>query len=262
MQRPFDTFQAVPDVTVDDYSDDDSVERSEVKKKVGMNENLNSALASLANEDGGRSMPTGTESIGADEASALLAQIGATTEGGRPLSNFEITNGLVPLFGCDDSTLPGESDLGIFQTKEEQTRSMEQRRSQEIIDKHTYPNIYGQVACPNPAQGPDDSHSWNSRSAPARKHMMPHGVTGHLTSGPGIVPVLDSSPAKPKNKYENGKQSPASVEGSAMAVLEARDLVQPILNQLIPYRADPRWHSKVSLKATTSKESIEKRKVV
>lgn len=216
VQRPFDTFQAIPDVPVDDYSDDDSVERSEVKKKVGMNENLNSALASLANEDGGRTVPTvGTESIGVDEASALLAQIGATTEGGRPLSNFEITNGLVPLFGCDDSTLPGESDLGIFQTKEEQTRSMEQRRSQEIIDKHTYPNIYGQVTCPNPAQGPDDSHTWNSRSAPARKHMMPYGATGHLTSGPGIVPVLDSSPAKPKNKYENGKHSPASVAESS-----------------------------------------------
>jgi hypothetical protein len=212
-QQPFDTFRALPDSTVDDYSDDDSVDRSELKKKVGVNENINSALASLATQDG-RSMPVGTDSIGAEEANALLAQVGATTEGGRPLSNFEITNGLVPLFGCDDSALPAEADLGIFQTKEEQMRSIEQRRSQEIIDKHTYPNIYGPVACPNPAHGPDDSHSWNSRNVPSRKHMIPPGATGHQTSGPGIVPVLDSSPVKPKKKQGGGKQSPASVDDS------------------------------------------------
>lgn len=213
VQRPFDTFCAVPDSAVDDFSDDDSVDRSELKKKVGMNENINSALASLANE-AGRSIPVGTESIGAEEANDLLAQIGATTEGGRPLTNFEITNGLVPLFGCDDSPLPAESDLGIFQTKEEQMRSIEQRRSQEIIDKHTYPNIFGPVACPNPANGPDDSHSWNSRNVPSRKHVVPPGATGHQTSGPGIVPVLDSSPVKPKNK-QGGKHSPASDIDSA-----------------------------------------------
>jgi hypothetical protein len=213
-QQPFDTFRALPDSTVDDYSDDDSVDRSELKKKVGVNENINSALASLATQDG-RSMPVGADSIGAEEANALLAQIGATTEGGRPLSNFEITNGLVPLFGIDDSALPAEADLGIFQTKEEQMRSIEQRRSQEIIDKHTYPNIYGPVACPNPAHGPDDSHSWNSRNVPSRKHLIPPGATGHQTSGPGIVPVLDSSPVKPKKKQGSGKQSPASVDDSA-----------------------------------------------
>jgi hypothetical protein len=200
----------------DDYSDDDSVDRSEMKKKVGMNEHLNAALASLA-LPGERAMPSGTESISADEANLLLSQMGATTKGGRPLSNLEITNGTVPLFGCDDTPLPSEADLGIFQTKEDQMRDFEQRRSQEIIDEHTYPNVFGPIACPNPAQGPDDNHSWYSRTIPARKHVSPPGVTGHQVSGPGIVPVLQSpSTEKMKTrKHHTGRQSPLTVDGES-----------------------------------------------
>lgn len=215
--QPYDTFCAAPPTVDDDYSDDDSVDRSELKKKVGMNEHLNAALASLANATpGDRTMPTGTESIEADEANLLLSQIGATTDGGRPLSNFEITNGSVPLFGCDDSPLPSEADLGIFQTKEEQMRNFELRRSQVIIDEHTYPNIFGPIACPNPAQGPDDNHSWYSRTIPARKHVAPTAASGHQINGPGIVPVLGSpSSEETKGKHYTGKHSPLTVDGES-----------------------------------------------
>lgn len=214
--KPYDTFCAAPSALDDDYSDDDSVDRSEMKKTVGMNEHLNAALASLA-LPGERAMPSGTESISADEANLLLSQMGATTKGGRPLSNLEITNGSVPLFGCDDTPLPSEADLGLFQTKEEQIWLFEQRHSQVIIDEHTYPNIFGPVACPNPAQDPDDNHSWYSRTIATRKQVSAPGANGHQVSGPGIVPVLQSpSTEKIKTrKHHAGRQSPLTVDGES-----------------------------------------------
>lgn len=69
----------------------------------------------------------------------------------------------VPLFGCDDSALPNESDLGIFGTVEEEQNTLKIREQEEAIDKNTVSNILGNLKCPSPAYGPDDSVSWNSR---------------------------------------------------------------------------------------------------
>lgn len=148
-------------------NDSDSVVGSELKKKVGISEHLNAALASLAAEDAHASNSDAvvSGSLTGEESEALLAQLPVATLGGRPLSNLELTNGCVPLFGADDPPLPTEADLGIYETKEEQSRSTQQRRSQEIIDKFVSPSIFGSVACPNPAVNPDDNHSWNSRAA-------------------------------------------------------------------------------------------------
>ncbi len=147
-------------------NDSDSVVGSELKKKVGISEHLHAALASLAADvHASNSDATVSGSLTGDESEALLAQLPVATLGGRPLSNFELTNGCVPLFGADDAPLPCEADLGIYETKEEQIRSTQQRRSQEIIDKFVSPSVFGSVACPNPALNPDDNHSWNSRAA-------------------------------------------------------------------------------------------------
>ncbi|KAL3925234.1 MAG: hypothetical protein SGILL_000547 [Bacillariaceae sp.] len=149
-----------------DDSDDDSVVGSEMKKKVGVNEHLNAALASLeehnANDDGGAN--TG-------EDNAELTQVPLTEDGGRPLSNQELMDGHAPLYGVDDPPLPSEADLGNHETREEQQRCKEQRRIQTIIEKCCPQNIFGPLACPNPASGPDDNHTWNSMSTPLQRHL-------------------------------------------------------------------------------------------
>jgi hypothetical protein len=145
----------------------DSFEGSELKKQVGMNDNLSAALASLGGGDengNGR-----TESMAAAEAgaAALLAadSLILTTKAGRLKTNLELTGGREPLYGCDDMPLPIEADLGVFETKEDQVKAAERRRSQEIIREAPIPNIFGPLTCPSPCSGPDDNQSWNSRSA-------------------------------------------------------------------------------------------------
>ena len=148
----------------------DSFEGSELKKQVGMNDNLSAALASLGGGDengNGR-----TESMAAAEAgaAALLAadSLILTTKAGRLKTNLELTGGREPLYGCDDMPLPIEADLGVFETKEDQVKAAERRRSQEIIREAPIPNIFGPLTCPSPCSGPDDNQSWNSRSATRR----------------------------------------------------------------------------------------------
>ena len=164
------TFQPRPSLpSTQDDSDDDSVVGSELKKKVGINESLNAAVASL--EEEGFAAPgndtTGTSpGVAAEDASEYFMSVPLTEDGGRPLSNLELMNGVTPLFGVDDAPLPVEADLGIHETKDEQQRSNEQRRNQALIENCCPQNVFGSVACPNPAVGPDDNHSWNSRSSP------------------------------------------------------------------------------------------------
>lgn len=148
------TFQLRPPPVMVD-SDDESIAYDEEKKQVGLNDNVSKALASLA----GQSAPDEPEL----ETHVLLSQV--PTDGSkRPLTNYEVTGGCVPLYGVDDPPLPVESDLGIYETKEEQQRYMETKRSQEIVEKFVAPNVFGSVACPNPALNPDDFHSWNTRA--------------------------------------------------------------------------------------------------
>ena len=163
-----------------DDSDDDTVVGSEMKTKVGVNEHLNAALASL--EDG-QSPAEAIESAAAvEEGIGELTQVPLTEDGGRPLSNQELMNAHAPLFGIDDPPLPSESDLGNHETREEQQKSKEQRRIQAFIEKFCPHNIFGPLACPNPSAGPDDNHSWNSLAIPLQRNPTSPPSSGHPSS--------------------------------------------------------------------------------
>lgn len=185
-------------------SDDDSVVDSEMKKKVGVSENLNAALASLE-ADFRRNSPDagGGADVGADDGGENLAQVPLTPDGGRPLSNHELMDGNAPLFGVDDPPLPSEGDLGNHETRDEQQRSKEQRRTQAIIEKLCPQNVFGPLACPNPALDPDDNHSWMSMSTPLqRSQPLPAAVgsnqstEGSTPSNPGTASVSTHSSVK------------------------------------------------------------------
>jgi len=152
----------------DDNSDDDSVVGSEMKTKVGVNEHLNAALASL--EDGQSPAEAIESDAVVEESGGELTQVPLTKDGGRPLSNQELMNAHAPLFAVDDPPLPSESDLGNHETREEQQRSKEQRRIQAFIEKYCPYNVFGPLACPNPATSPEDNHSWNSLSTPLQRN--------------------------------------------------------------------------------------------
>jgi hypothetical protein len=139
--------------------DEDSVINDEQKKQVGMNDHLRKAVALLA-EDGASIVVDPTP---LDQSQGLLSQVPLDSSQQRPLTNYEVTSGCVPLFGVDDPSLPQEADLGTHETKEEQLRSLEQKRSEEIIERYVRPNIFGSLACPNPALNPDDFHTWNAQ---------------------------------------------------------------------------------------------------
>ncbi|KAL7581257.1 hypothetical protein ACA910_006028 [Epithemia clementina (nom. ined.)] len=167
-------------------SDDDSVEHDERKKQVGLNDHLSKALASLSGEGAGQQ-----PSIDIDESSQqiLLSQLAyAARGGGRPFTNYELTNGCVPVYGVDDPPLPVEGDLGIHETKEEQQRFHEQKRAQEIVEKFVKPNVFATVACPNPALGPDDFHSWNARVV-GNQRLAPVPTTATSTSTTNAPPT-------------------------------------------------------------------------
>jgi hypothetical protein len=151
------TFHLRPTGNIDG-DDDGSVIDDEQKKLVGVNDHLSKAIALL--EDDGQQLSNDNTTL--EQSQVLLAANDGNRK--RPLTNYELTIGCIPLFGTDDAPLPQETDLGIHETKEEQQRAIEKKRSQEIIDKFVAPNIFGPIACPNPATGPDDFHSWMSRT--------------------------------------------------------------------------------------------------
>ena len=174
----------------------DSFEGSELKKQVGLNDNLSAALASLGEgDDNGNGR---TESMAAAEAgaAALLAadSLVLTTKAGRLKTNLELTGGREPLYGCDDMPLPIEADLGVFETKEDQVKATERRRTQEIIREAPIPNIFGPLACPSPCTNPDDNQSWNSRSATRRAaNSSTTGAGGTVVGGGNVSLVSPSS---------------------------------------------------------------------
>ena len=177
----------------------DSFEGSELKKQVGLNDNLSAALASLGGgDDNGNGR---TESMAAAEAgaAALLAadSLILTTKAGRLKTNLELTGGREPLYGCDDMPLPIEADLGVFETKEDQVKATERRRTQEIIREAPIPNIFGPLACPSPCTSPDDNQSWNSRSATRRaaNSAVPSttGAGGSVAGGGSVSLASPSS---------------------------------------------------------------------
>ena len=204
-----DTFRNV--VPINDDSDDESVVGSEMKKKVGVNEHLDAAVASFAQHGVlpiGESTNAG-ESMSAVDSQALLSQLTLTTNGGRPLTNLELTNGCIPLYGCDDPSLPSESDLGIYETKEDQIRNIEANRSQEIVEKYSTPNVFGPISCPNPSSGPDDNHSWNSRSIAATK-----SGSSQTAGSVGLWPVPESGSVRKSGLMSPGRKTNQSYNDS------------------------------------------------
>jgi hypothetical protein len=191
---------------VADDSDDDSVVGSEMKKKVGVNEHLNAALASL--EEDQSPNEEGVADAAVEEAGELT-QVPLTDDGGRPLSNQELMNGHAPLFGVDDPPLPSESDLGNHETREEQQQSKEQRRIQAFIEKLCPQNIFGPLACPNPALSPDDNHSWNSMSTPLQRN-----TTAPATVGSTDIRASTTSPMS-RSASSDDMGSLYSVNGTA-----------------------------------------------
>ena len=173
------TFQQVPANISAGDSDDDSVIDDELKKQVGISDHLSKAIASLS---------IGGDTVTVEETrQELLSQI--PFDGSRrPLTNFELTNNHTPLFAADDPSLPTESDLGMHETKEEQIRAMEQKKSQEVIEKSVPSNLFGTVACPNPAIGPDDFQSWNVRRS---GRSMPRQISTGATLGSTNTMVSD-----------------------------------------------------------------------
>ncbi len=140
-----------------------SFEGSELKKQVGLNDNLSKALESLAINTG-----VGTSLTAADAGAAAIEaakEIHVTVKDGRPLTNLEMAGGQVPIYGCDDSPLPVPNDLGIYETKEDQIQSMRQSQAQEMISSGAVPNIFGPVVCPSSCLGPNDSQTWSSHTS-------------------------------------------------------------------------------------------------
>jgi hypothetical protein len=218
--RPMNTFQKMRDVD-DRDSDDGSFIDDEQKKQVGVNDHLSKAIALL--EDDGQ--PLTNDSTTIEQSQVLLSQIDQDGSRKRPLTNYELTSGCVPLYGVDDAPLPQEADLGIHETREEQQRAQEQKRSQEIIEKFVTPNIFGTVACPNPALGPDDFDSWNSRIATSSTQdglRFPSPGNGYIgtdrDSATGIEVIN-------KRQYNSYGSSPAKLEAVSMQ-LPGRDNVR------------------------------------
>ena len=186
------TFLQMPSLAPQDAeSDDDSVVGSELKKKVGINEHLNAALASLEEEWTGPTSSGGSQPMNLSD-DPMLTQVPLTKDGGRALTNLELVNGCTPLFGVDDAPLPVEADLGIHETKDEQQRSREQRRNQNIIENFCPQNIFGPVACPSPSLEPDDNHTWNSRSNSSQRLPLPPGL-GTIAAKNVALPKLDGA---------------------------------------------------------------------
>jgi len=150
---------------VDSLSSYGSFEGSELKKQVGLNDNLSKALESLADVDvdGG----SGAVSFTAADAGAAAAKAAEVlmmaVKDGRPLSNLELTGGRVPLYGCDDESLPRGADLGNYETKEDQAQSFQEYESQEIIGSTSVPSIFGPTMCPISSNVSDNNHYWFNR---------------------------------------------------------------------------------------------------
>ena len=147
----------------DDTSDDNSVEATEERKSVGLNDNISAAAAMLAGEESDDVEDDAQGGVGTSMFMAVGGGAKAANKYGRPYSNFELTNGCIPQFGCDDPSLPHESDLGAFQTKEEEKRSADERRERNIIEDLAVPGIMPHIACPTHCTDVDDSQCWNAR---------------------------------------------------------------------------------------------------
>ena len=147
-------------------SDDDSIEAAEERKAVGLNDNMAAAAAMLAGKEVDIDGEEDAHGIGTPMCDiAAGGGVKAANKHGRPYSNLELTGGCVPRFSSDDPSLPHESDLGVFETKEDERRTIEYRREKNIIQDMTVPSIMPFVVCPSQCTDADDSQTWNSRAS-------------------------------------------------------------------------------------------------
>jgi hypothetical protein len=153
------TLISVPETRVLSSDPNGSFEDNELKKEVGLNDNLKKALESLSISSTNMSISVAE----AGEAAADEMGMKVSVKDGRPLSNYEITQGKVPLYACDDEPIPSLPDLGKFETREDQQSFHKRCEDQEIIASQTVPNIFGNLICPSPALGPQDNQSWLKR---------------------------------------------------------------------------------------------------
>jgi hypothetical protein len=145
-----------------------SFEGGELKTLVGQNENISKALLSLGAGDGVHSASLAAIDSTAIVAAAVAAEgLSVIKDDGTPMSNFELTNGLVPLYGCDDAPLPTGADLDNFE--DDRMRALTQRQAQDLIASQAVPNVFGQIVCPSAAISPDDSQSWFPRNGIRRR---------------------------------------------------------------------------------------------
>lgn len=179
-------------------SDDDSIEAAEERKAVGLNDNMAAAAAMLAGEevdyDGDDNDQCGIRTSLCNKAAGGGAK--AANKYGRPYSNFELTGGCVPWFSCDDPSLPHESDLGVFETKEDEKRTNQRRREKNIIENLTVPGIMTVPCCPTQCTDVDDSHSWNSREEGVSTGKANNTVLVSLHDGKS--PTSPGSPLRSK----------------------------------------------------------------
>ena len=182
----------------DGGSDDDSIEAAEERTAVGLNDNISAAAAMLAGS-GGVDIDDGDDVNGGIWASMSIAVGGGAKAGnvnGRPYSNFELTRGCIPQFPCDDPSLPHESDLGVFETKEEEKRSAERRRERNMIEDFAVPGIMPHVACPTQCSDADDSVSWTSRFT----ENDLGGATARTGSNTMLISLDSNTPANQPGK--------------------------------------------------------------
>lgn len=143
--------------------DDDEIVAAEERTAVGLNDNISAAAAMLAGNTGDDDDADVTRGIDTSMFLAVGGGAMSANKCGRPYSNYELTGGCTPEYGCDDPALPHESDLGAFETKEEEKRSAERRRERNMIEDFAVPGIMPHVACPTHCSDVDDCTSYNSR---------------------------------------------------------------------------------------------------
>jgi hypothetical protein len=206
------TFQKLPPPSsLSNDSDDDSLIDDEQNTQVGANDNLSKAVAMFSDGVVNASSLLNDIPLLEQSTRGLLSPVDGSRQ--RPLTNYELTGGYTPLFGVDDTPLPQLADLGKYETEEDQHRALEQKRSQDIIEKCVPPNVFGALACPNPALHPDDYHSWNSRAAAPLRH-------------PGGVSVDSKRKAKPprsRSNTKNSKELQGELQGEKVNATTVRD---------------------------------------
>jgi hypothetical protein len=190
-----DTFRSVH---LNSTQRSDSFDGSELKREVGLSDNLYKALQSFNTDsaEGSRNVSLAAVDAGPAAVEAANAFLD-TVKDGRPLTNFELTNGLVPLYGCDDTPLPNGLDLDIFETKEDEIQSIKLYGSQAIIESKAVPNIFGPVICPSPSTGPNDSRSWFYRMGSKNGSKTFESSSGSIDSYPPVSHSKSGLPLPP-----------------------------------------------------------------